>query len=90
MSSEKYTRDPEPISYRGALLSTLLLVVVYVSSQFTEVVGSRPDEVNEFSSILIILPGAVDPGAYSACNGNEYQKQKNNVSVEQNAAGAWG
>jgi hypothetical protein len=48
-------------------------------------VGSRPDEVNEFFfsfSIYLILPAALGPGVYSACNRNEYQKQKNNVSAE--------
>jgi hypothetical protein len=44
--------------------------------------GSRPDEVNEFSSMYLILP------AHSASNRNEYQKHKNNVSVEQSSAGA--
>jgi hypothetical protein len=31
-------------------------------------------------SIYLILPAALGPGIYSACNRNEYQKQKNNVS----------
>jgi hypothetical protein len=30
----------------------------------------------------LILPAALDPGAYSASNTNEYQKQTNNVSGE--------
>jgi hypothetical protein len=29
-----------------------------------------------------VLPTALGPGVYSACNRNEYQKQKNNVSGE--------
>jgi hypothetical protein len=33
-----------------------------------------------FFSIYLILPAALDPGAYSASNRNEYQKQKDNVS----------
>jgi hypothetical protein len=49
-------------------------------------VGSRPDEVNEFFSIYLILPAALGPGVYSASNRNEYQKKKN-VSGEKSAAG---
>jgi hypothetical protein len=44
--------------------------------------GSRPDEVNEYFSIYLILPAALDPGVHSASNRNEYQKQKNNISGE--------
>jgi hypothetical protein len=33
-------------------------------------------------SIDLILPAALGPRVYSASNGNEYQKQKNNVSEE--------
>jgi hypothetical protein len=47
-----------------------------------KVAGSSPDEVTEFSSICLILPAALGPGIHSASNGNEYQKQKNNVSGE--------
>jgi hypothetical protein len=43
-------------------------------------VGSRPDEVN-FSTYLIV-PVTLDPEVYSASNRNEYQKHKN-VSGEQ-------
>jgi hypothetical protein len=52
----------------------------YVTSR--KVAGSRPDEVNEFSSISLILPVALGPGVYSTSNRDEYQKQKNNVSGE--------
>jgi hypothetical protein len=52
----------------------------YATSQ--KVAGSRPDEVNEFFSIYLILPAALGPGVYSASNRNEYQKQKNYVSGE--------
>jgi hypothetical protein len=38
--------------------------------------------------IYLILPAALDPGVYKASNGNEYQKQKNNISEEYSAAGA--
>jgi hypothetical protein len=51
-------------------------------------VGSRPDEVNKFFSIYLILPAALGPGVYSAPNRSEYQKQKNNVFGEQSADGA--
>jgi hypothetical protein len=47
-----------------------------------KVTGSRLDEVNEFFSIYLILPAALCPEVHSASNGNEYQKQKNNVSGE--------
>jgi hypothetical protein len=52
----------------------------YATSQ--KVVSLRPDEVNEFVSIYLILQAALGPGVYSASNRNEYQKQKNNVSGE--------
>jgi hypothetical protein len=38
--------------------------------------------------IYLILPAAVSYRVYSASNRSEYQKQMNNVSVEQSAAGA--
>jgi hypothetical protein len=47
-----------------------------------KVVGSTPDEVNEFFSIYLILPVALGPEIHSASNKNEYQKQKDNVSGE--------
>jgi hypothetical protein len=40
-----------------------------------------------FFSMYLILPAALGPGVHSASNRNEYQKQKNNVSVEKNTAG---
>jgi hypothetical protein len=40
------------------------------------VVGSRPDEVNEFFSIYLILLAALVPGIHSAADGNEYQTEK--------------
>jgi hypothetical protein len=36
--------------------------------------------VNEFFSIYLILPAALDPGVYSVSNRDEYQKHTNNVS----------
>jgi hypothetical protein len=44
--------------------------------------GSRPDEVNAFFSIYLILPAVLGPGDYSAPNRNDHQKQKSNVSGE--------
>jgi hypothetical protein len=43
------------------------------------VAGSRPDVVNEFFSIYLILPTVLGPELHSASNRNEYQKQKINV-----------
>jgi 5-formaminoimidazole-4-carboxamide-1-beta-D-ribofuranosyl 5'-monophosphate synthetase len=40
-------------------------------------VASRPDEVNEFLIIYLIVPAALGRGVYSASKRNEYQKQKN-------------
>jgi hypothetical protein len=37
-----------------------------------KVANSRPDEVNDFFSIFIILPAALGPGVYSASKRNEY------------------
>jgi hypothetical protein len=48
-----------------------------------KVAGSRPNEVNEFSSIYLFLPISLGPGVYSDSNRNEYQKkQRNNVFGE--------
>jgi hypothetical protein len=35
----------------------------------------RPDQVNEFFQIYLILPAALGPGVPSASNRNDYQKQ---------------
>jgi hypothetical protein len=40
-------------------------------------------------SIYLILPAAIGPGVYSFSNRNEYQKEKNNVSGKQSAAGTY-
>jgi ABC-type uncharacterized transport system permease subunit len=53
-----------------------------------KVAGSTPDEVIQFFSMYLIVSAAIGPVVYSASNRNEYQKQKNNVSGEQSAAGA--
>jgi hypothetical protein len=42
-----------------------------------KVSGYRPDEVNDFFSICLIIPAALGPGIYLASYRNEYQKQKN-------------
>jgi hypothetical protein len=47
-----------------------------------KVAASIPNKVNYFFSIYLILPAALGSGVHSASNRNEYQKQKNNVSVE--------
>jgi hypothetical protein len=52
-----------------------------VVSYKLKVTGWRPDELNEFSMYLI-LAAALGPGDYTASNGNAFQKQRNNVSVE--------
>jgi hypothetical protein len=46
------------------------------------VAGLRPDEMNEFFSIYLILQMTLGPVVHSASNRNEYQKKKNNVSGE--------
>jgi hypothetical protein len=43
-----------------------------------KVAGQRPDKVNKFFSIYLIIPTALGPEIYSASNRNEYQKQKAN------------
>jgi hypothetical protein len=55
----------------------------------TEALGYKPEgrgfetRCGELiSSIYLILPAILGPGVYSACNRNEYQKQKINVSGE--------
>jgi hypothetical protein len=45
-------------------------------SRSRKVAVSRPDEVNEFLKIYLILPAALGPGVFSTSNRNEYQKQK--------------
>jgi hypothetical protein len=42
----------------------------------------RPDEVNGFFPIYLILPASAGPGVHSAFNTTEYQKQKNNAFEE--------
>jgi hypothetical protein len=37
-----------------------------------KVASLRPDEVNEYFSIYLILPATLGPGVYSASNKNEY------------------
>jgi hypothetical protein len=46
------------------------------------------DPMRWILSIYLNLPAALILGVYSASNKNEYQKQKNDVSGEQSAAGA--
>jgi hypothetical protein len=42
---------------------------------------SKPDKVNAFFSVYLILLATLGPEVYSASERNEYQKQKKNVSV---------
>jgi hypothetical protein len=46
------------------------------------VAGSRPDEMQDFFPIYIIVPAALGSGLNSASNRDEYQKQRNTVSGE--------
>jgi hypothetical protein len=50
---------------------------VAVKALSYKVADSKPDEVNVFN-----LPNPSGPGDHSASIRNQYQKQKNNVSVE--------
>jgi hypothetical protein len=54
----------------------LALVLVFRRQYATrhKVAGSRPDEVNNFFLICLILSAALGPGVYSASNRYEYQK----------------
>jgi hypothetical protein len=56
--------------------------------QAGRVASSRPDEMNDFLSIYLILPAAVDHGVYSVSNKNEYYKQKIMFLESKAAAGA--
>jgi hypothetical protein len=52
-----------------------------------KVVISKPNDVNEFFSIYVILLDALCLGNYSVSNRNEYQKERNNFSGELTSAG---
>jgi hypothetical protein len=52
-----------------------------------KILGSRPEEVNEYFPIYLILSAALDTAVHSDSNRYEYKKQKNNVSGQQSAAG---
>jgi hypothetical protein len=60
--------------------ATIDKVFYYVASVLTTCFGPyiRPSS-GEF---YLILPAALGPGIHSASNRNEYQEQRNNVSVE--------
>jgi hypothetical protein len=70
------------------IIITIIIIIIavaqwlghYVTSR--NVAGSRPDSVNIFLLIYPILAAALDPGVYSVSNRTEYQKQKNNISVQ--------
>jgi hypothetical protein len=57
-------------------------IVIKALATSRKLVGSRPYKVNENFSIYLIFPATPRPEVHSACNRNEYQKQKNNVSGE--------
>jgi hypothetical protein len=57
----------------------ILSVTSFMYLTHRKVVGSRPDGANAFFPIYLILPATLGPWVHSAFNGNEYQKQKNNV-----------
>jgi hypothetical protein len=46
----------------------------YATSRKVE--GARPDEVNEFSSVYLMLPAALGPGVCSASNRNSTRNRK--------------
>jgi hypothetical protein len=52
-----------------------------------KIVGSRPDEINEYFSIDLVLPAVIGLRIYSVSSRNEYQKRKNTVSGEYSATG---
>jgi hypothetical protein len=47
-----------------------------------KVAGSTPMRWMIFFLIYLIIPAALDSAVYSSSTRNEYQKQKNNVTVE--------
>jgi hypothetical protein len=57
-------------------------VVVTTSFYKLEVRGLETRRGELIFLIYLILPAALGPGVYSTSNGNEYQKQKYNVSGE--------
>jgi hypothetical protein len=57
-------------------------VVVKAYATSRKAAGLRPDKMNVFFSIYLILSVTLGPAVYSASNRNKYQKQKNNFSVE--------
>jgi hypothetical protein len=60
-------------------------VVIKALSYKPEECGFESRWGERMFSMYLILPAALGPGVYSACN-REYQKQKNSVSGEQSAA----
>jgi hypothetical protein len=90
LRAETQTSYPLFLSYIKIYIMLLLLVLLgYAVAQWLrhharnrKVAGSITDKVIFFFLIYLILPAALNPGAYSASNRNEYQKHKNNVSGE--------
>jgi hypothetical protein len=80
-SQEDFRRDPLRWP-RGTLYPQKLALALPTSGgRSVGVVRSRT-LATEFSSVHLILPAALGPGVHSACNKNEYQKLKNNISEE--------
>jgi hypothetical protein len=59
--------------FRRSIYAVALWLRRWAASR--QVAGSRPDEVNAFLSIDVIIPAALGPGVHSASNRNEYQRQ---------------
>jgi hypothetical protein len=56
--------------YLEGLVETRGGVVVKALCYSRKVAGSRPEEVNAFFSMYLILPAALGPGVHSASNRN--------------------
>jgi hypothetical protein len=47
-----------------------------------QIIFTSTPPIGDCFSMYLILPAALDPGVYSASNGNDYHKQQNNVCGE--------
>jgi hypothetical protein len=84
-SWHKLRRQARGLIPRSLVFSLVLNAVAYWSRNYAtsrKVADAKPDVMNDFLPIYLILPAALGPRVYSASNRNEYQKQKNNISVE--------
>jgi hypothetical protein len=64
---------PSKDIFKFKINSPILISFTHVS---LKIVGSRPDEVNEFFSIYVIPPVELGPGIYSASKRSEYRIRK--------------